>query len=63
MEGKFKLRDSLSLLKETSKGWMKDDPFTKAAAVAYYAVFSLPAFITYYVINFRVFLRQCHNHQ
>ncbi len=45
MEGKFKLRDSLSLLKETSKGWMKDDPFTKAAAVAYYAVFSLPGLL------------------
>ena len=45
MEGKFKLRDSFSLLKETSKGWMKDDPFTKAAAVAYYAVFSLPGLL------------------
>lgn len=45
MEGKFKLSDTLGLLKQTFKEWNNDDPFAKAAAVAYYAVFSLPGLL------------------
>lgn len=45
MEGKFKISDTLGLLKQTFSEWMDDDPFTKAAAVAYYAVFSLPGLL------------------
>jgi membrane protein len=39
------LRETWSLLKETYKGWSVRDPFRQSAAIAYYAVFSLPALL------------------
>jgi membrane protein len=41
----FKLRDIFSLLKETYKKWNDDEPFELSSAVAYYAIFSLPALL------------------
>ena len=42
---KFKLRELPSLLKETYKSWMKDDPFRLSAIVAYYTVLALPGLL------------------
>lgn len=36
---------TFSLLKATSKEWMDDDPFRQSAVIAYYSIFSLPAFL------------------
>jgi membrane protein len=47
---KFRFKDLGGLLKETFKDWNDDDAFTQAAAVSYYAIFSLPA-ILILVIN------------
>ena len=55
MEGKFKFQTTFGLLKQTFKEWNNDDPFTKAAAVAYYAVFSLPGLLLNHFSYFRVF--------
>jgi membrane protein len=45
MESKFKIKDIPSLLKETFKDWMDDEPFDLSAIVAYYSIFSLPALL------------------
>lgn len=42
---KFKIKDLPSLIAETYKAWMADDPFRLSAIVAYYAVLSLPALL------------------
>lgn len=42
---KFKISHLPGLLKETFKEWMAEDPFAKSAAVAYYAIFSLPGLL------------------
>jgi len=42
---KFSILHLPSLLWETGKQWLADDPFRQAAVVAYYAVISLPALI------------------
>jgi len=42
---KFKIKDLGSILKDTFKDWNNDDAFTHAAAVSYYAIFSLPAIV------------------
>lgn len=36
---------AFSLLKATSKEWIKDDPFRQSAVIAYYSIFSLPALL------------------
>ncbi len=36
------LKDTWKLIKRTYNDWLEDEPFSEAAAVAYYAVFSLP---------------------
>lgn len=41
----FKLKHLPSLIAETSKAWYNDEPFRLSAAVAYYAVISLPALV------------------
>ena len=43
--GKFKLKDTPSILKSSFKDWNDDDAFSQAAAVSYYAIFSLPALL------------------
>jgi membrane protein len=43
VERKFRWKDIGGLLKDTYHEWNDDDAFTNAAAVSYYAVFSLPA--------------------
>jgi membrane protein len=45
MENKFKLKDIPSLVKETYKDWIDDEPFDQSAIVAYYSIFSLPALL------------------
>ena len=50
MRTKFKLKDLGVILKDAFKDWNEDDAFTHAAAVSYYAIFSLPA-ILILVIN------------
>ena len=45
MENKFRLKEIPSLLKETYKGWIDDEPFDLSAVVAYYSIFSLPALL------------------
>ncbi|MBO9702990.1 MAG: YihY/virulence factor BrkB family protein [Sporocytophaga sp.] len=45
MENEFKFRDLGAILKDTYKEWNDDDAFTHAAAVSYYAIFSLPAIL------------------
>lgn len=45
MASKFKFKDLFSMLKETFKEWIEDDPFILSAAVAYYSIFSLPALL------------------
>ena len=45
MENKFKIKEIPSLLKETYKDWMDDEPFDLSAIVAYYSIFSLPALL------------------
>src|ERR1700751_6013201 len=45
MKTGFRFRDLGSIIKEAFKDWNEDDAFTHAAAVSYYAVFSLPAII------------------
>lgn len=42
---KFKWKHVPSLVVETYKGWMADEPFRLSAIVAYYAVLSLPALL------------------
>lgn len=42
---KFKLKHLPSLLLDTAKAWLDDDPFRLSAIVAYYAVLSLPALL------------------
>ena len=42
---KFRMKDLPSLVVETYKSWMADDPFRLSAIVAYYAVLSLPALL------------------
>ena len=42
---KFRWGHVPSLIVETYKGWMADDPFRLSAIVAYYAVLSLPALL------------------
>ena len=34
-----------ALLRDTFQGWSDDDPFRQSAAIAYYAIFSLPALL------------------
>lgn len=42
---KFKLKHLPELLVTSAKAWFKNEPFDKAAIVAYYAILSLPALI------------------
>ncbi|QLG44945.1 YihY/virulence factor BrkB family protein [Costertonia aggregata] len=42
---KFKIGDLPSLIAQTFRAWMADDPFRLSAIVAYYAVLSLPALL------------------
>lgn len=42
---KFKLADLPNLLVVAAKSWFNDNPFNKAAIIAYYAILSLPALI------------------
>ncbi|WP_086476687.1 MULTISPECIES: YihY/virulence factor BrkB family protein [Arenibacter] len=42
---KFKLKDIPSLIVDTYKAWMANDPWRLSAVVAYYAVLSLPALL------------------
>ena len=42
---KFKLSHLPGLLKQTFKDWNDEDPFAQSAAVAYYAIFSLPGLL------------------
>lgn len=42
---KVKLKEMLSLLKETFKDWNKRDPFRQSAVIAYYAIFSMPGLL------------------
>ena len=56
MEEPFKYTDIPSMLKETFKEWNGDDPFGKAASVAYYAVFSLPGLLWIIVTLTGIFL-------
>ena len=39
------VKDFWSILKSTGKSFMAEDPFGKSAAVAYYAIFSMPALL------------------
>ncbi len=41
----FRIKDLPSLVVETYKAWIADDPFRLSAIVAYYAVLSLPALL------------------
>lgn len=41
----FRIKDLPSLIVETFKAWIADDPFRLSAIVAYYAVLSLPALL------------------
>jgi membrane protein len=41
----FRPGDIFSLLKETYKEWINDEPFELSSVVAYYAIFSLPALL------------------
>jgi membrane protein len=45
MESIFRIKDIPSLIKETYKDWVDDEPFDQSAIVAYYAIFSLPALL------------------
>jgi len=45
METKFKIKDIPSLVKETYRDWVDDEPFDQSAIVAYYSIFSLPALL------------------
>ncbi|WP_166383439.1 YihY/virulence factor BrkB family protein [Polaribacter sp. 11A2H] len=42
---KFNLKHLPELLITSAKSWFKDDPFNKAAIIAYYAILSLPALL------------------
>jgi membrane protein len=42
---KFKIKDLPSLIIESGKAWLADEPFRLGAVVAYYAVISLPGLI------------------
>jgi len=42
---RFKLKDMPSLLAETFKAWMANNPFRLSAVVAYYTIFSLPGLL------------------
>lgn len=44
-ENKFQWKDLFSLLKETYQEWNEDDPWRMAAAMSYYAIFSLPGLL------------------
>ena len=44
-ERTFYWKDIFSLLKETYQEWNNDDPFRMAAAMSYYAIFSLPGLL------------------
>ena len=44
-EPKVSLKDIPSLVKESFKEWMDDEPFDLSAIVAYYSIFSLPALL------------------
>jgi membrane protein len=39
---KLSFKNIISVLKVTYKKWMSNDPFRESAAIAYYAIFSLP---------------------
>lgn len=41
----FSLSDAIPILKNTFKVWSAHDPFRQSAAMAYYAIFSLPALL------------------
>jgi len=45
MAEKFKFKDIFSLLKETFKEWINDDPFYLSAVVAYYTLIALPGLL------------------
>ena len=45
MESIFRIKDIPSLIKETYKDWVDDEPFDQSAIVAYYSIFSLPALL------------------
>ncbi len=45
-------------LKNTVARWWDNDPFTQAAAVAYYTIFSFPALIIIYLASASLFLKQ-----
>lgn len=45
MESIFRIKDIPSLVKETYKDWVDDEPFDQSAIVAYYSIFSLPALL------------------
>ncbi len=52
---KEQLMNVFELLKDTYKKWSSDDPFGKAAAVSYYAVFALPGLLLIIVTLINVF--------
>lgn len=45
MRTKFNVKDIKAILQKSFKEWNDDDAFTHAAAVSYYAIFSLPAIL------------------
>lgn len=47
-----------SILKQTAKEWMDDEPFTLAAALSYYAIISLPAVLLIVVVTAGTFYGQ-----
>ncbi|WP_339923807.1 YihY/virulence factor BrkB family protein [uncultured Cyclobacterium sp.] len=57
-EQKFRLKDTWSLLKAAYKEWTDDDAFGNAAAVAYYAVFSLPGLLLIIVSIIGLFMER-----
>lgn len=45
VDEKFKIQHIPSLLKDTYKAWMADDPYRLSAIIAYYAILSLPGLL------------------
>ena len=45
VDEKFRIRHIPTLLKDTYKAWMADDPYRLSAIIAYYAILSLPGLL------------------
>jgi membrane protein len=54
----FKPGDIVSLLRETYKEWNDNEPFELSSAVAYYAIFSLPALLVIIIAVAGIFFGQ-----